>query len=110
VVGARASGKRPDGGLFLNKLIIFWKALGGFRTMNVDLEELKAKVEKEVKELEDRKVALQEQLSHVEAVQKFAEEVGVDSPKAEESSNQEESASGFAEDHQRKEIFGQSFG
>ena len=48
--------------------------------MNVDLEELKAKVEKEVKELEERKVALQEQLSHVEAVQRFAEEAGDGSP------------------------------
>ena len=78
--------------------------------MNVDLEELRAKVEKEVKELEDRKVALQEQLSHVEAVQKFAEEVGDESPKSEDSSKDDETVSGFPEEDQRKEMFGQSFG
>ena len=78
--------------------------------MNVDLEELKAKVEKEVKELEDRKVALQEQLSHVEAVQKFAEQVGDEGPKSQESSKEEETVSDFPEEDQRKEMFGQSFG
>jgi hypothetical protein len=78
--------------------------------MNVDLEELKAKVEKEVKELEDRRVALQEQLAHVEAVQKFAEEVGDEGPKSEEPVKEAESDSGFSEEDQRKEIFGQSFG
>jgi hypothetical protein len=78
--------------------------------MNVDLEELKAKVEKEVKELENRKVALQEQLSHVEAVQKFAEEVGDEGPKSQEPSKEEETVSDFPEGDQRKEMFGQSFG
>jgi len=78
--------------------------------MNVDLEQLKAKVEKEVKGLEDRKIALQEQLAHVEAVQKFAEEVGDSSRKSEDSSDEEETVSSFPEEDQRKEMFGQSFG
>jgi len=78
--------------------------------MNVDLEELKAKVEKEVKELEERKVALQEQLAHVEAVQKFAQEVGGPGGQADSSSDDEEPASSFHEGDQRKEMFGQSFG
>ncbi|MGW8179781.1 MAG: hypothetical protein ACWGQW_13635, partial [bacterium] len=65
--------------------------------MNVDLEGLRAKVEKEVKELEDRKVALQEQLAHVEAVQKFAEEVGDTGQKPDESSEEEETVSSFPE-------------
>lgn len=78
--------------------------------MNVDLEELKAKVEKEVKALEDRKVALQEQLSHVEAVQKFAVEVGNENHTSEDSSKKEETVSDFPEEDQRKEMFGQSFG
>lgn len=78
--------------------------------MNVDLEELRAKVEKEVKELEDRKVALQEQLAHVEAVQKFAEQVGDPSEKPEETPKEEEAVSSFPEEDQRKEMFGQSFG
>ena len=77
--------------------------------MNVDLEELKAKVEKEVKELEDRKVALQEQLSHVEAVQKFAEDLG-DPDKSDSSSGDDETESNLQEEDQRKEMFGQSFG
>jgi len=78
--------------------------------MNVDLEELRAKVEKEVKELEDRKVALQEQLAHVEAVQKFAEEVGDPDKKTAGSSSDEDAVSSFPEEDQRKEMFGQSFG
>jgi hypothetical protein len=89
---------------------LLWKVLGGFEAMNVDLEELRAKVEKEVKELEDRKVALQEQLAHVEAVQKFAEEVGDPSQKPADSSGGEEPVSSFPEEDQRKEMFGQSFG
>ena len=78
--------------------------------MNVNLEALKAKVEKEVKELEDRKVALQEQLAHVEAVQKFAEGVGDSGQESETSSGDEEAVSSFPEEDQRKEMFGQSFG
>ena len=72
--------------------------------MNVDLEELKAKVEKEVKELEERKVALQEQLSHVEAVQRFAEEAGDGSPKTADSSKEDGTVSGFSEDDQRRKL------
>lgn len=78
--------------------------------MNVDLEELRARVEKEVKDLEDRRVALQDQLAHVEAVQKFAEEVGDPDNKSEASPGDDESASSFQEEDQRKEVFGQSFG
>ena len=77
--------------------------------MNVDLEQLKAKVESEVKELEDRKTALQQQLAHVEAVQKFAEEV--DDPSKEAAAPAaEEAVSSFPEEDQKKEIFGQTFG
>ena len=78
--------------------------------MNVDLEELKAKVEKEVKGLEDRRVSLQEQLAHVEAVQKFAEDLGDPGKKSESSSGDDETESGLQDEDQRKEMFGQSFG
>jgi hypothetical protein len=77
--------------------------------MNVDLEQLKAKVESEVKELEERKTALQQQLAHVEAVQKFAEEVDDPSKEAAASAS-EEPVSSFPEGDQKKEIFGQTFG
>jgi hypothetical protein len=76
--------------------------------MNVDLQELRTKVEKELKELEERRSALQDQLSHVEAVQQFAKELGDDGDKAPESEVKPETAASVPKENPRSEIFGQS--
>jgi hypothetical protein len=76
--------------------------------MNVDLQELRTKVEKELKELEERRSALQDQLSHVEAVQQFAKELGDDADKEPESKVQAETVAGASKENPRSEIFGQS--
>jgi hypothetical protein len=48
--------------------------------MKVDLEELRALVDRELQKVEQRRVLLQEQLEHIEAVQRLAERTQPEKP------------------------------